>query len=108
MGDSLVLYWDRNDVIHVIDPDAIQHCEGEISPLMMIAAAVINAGYGGVVIDERRLNNGRFLCAVNANLGTHEGQIFASLQNSMGQLPTTKDVLEAIKTAYAESKGVYS
>ena len=102
----MVFYWDRNDDIHVIDPDVIQHYEGEISPLMMIAAAIINAGYRGVVIDEKQLNNGRFLFAVNANLGTHEGQIFAGLQNSIGELPTAKDVLVTIETAYAESKDI--
>lgn len=106
MSDSLVFYWDRNDVMHVIDPDEVQHFPDEMPPLMVIAAAVINAGYGGVVVDEKRLNNGRYLYALNLNLGTCEGKIFADLQQLGNELPSVKEVIGAIEKAYAQSKGI--
>lgn len=106
MSDSLVFYCDRNDVIHVIDPDLVQHFDDEVPLLMVIAAAIINEGYGGVVVDEKRLNNGRYLFAFSVNLGTCEGKIFSDLQQLEGELPSAKEVIEAIEIAYAQSEGI--
>lgn len=104
MSDSLVLYLDRGDVMHVIDPDTIQNFDEEIPQLMMIAIAIINEGYQGVVIDECRLKNGGYFHAINANLDTYEGLIFNNLQVQIGELPSPEAILEKIKAAYANSR----
>lgn len=106
MSNSLVFYWDRNDVVHIIDPDAIKNIDDEISPLMMIAIAIINEGYEGVVIDEHRLNSGRYFHAITSNLETHEGQIFDNLRKQTQKLPSPSTVIEKIKVAYASAPGV--
>jgi hypothetical protein len=106
MSDSLVFYFDRNDVMHVIDPDVVQYFGDEMPPLLVIAAAVIKAGYGGVVVDKKRLNNGRYIFVLNSNLGTCEGRIFADLQQLGHELPSVEEVIEAIEIAYAKAEGI--
>ena len=106
MSNSLVFYSDRDDVVHIIDPDAIQNIDDETPPLMMIAIAIINEGYEGVVIDEHRLNSGRYFHAISSNLDTHEGQIFDNLRKQTVELPSPGTVLEKIKVAYASASGV--
>ena len=99
MGDRLVFYWDRADTLNLIDPDAIPHFDG-LHPVLDIVIDVINAGYEGVVIDEQRLSNGRYIQALNVNLATPEGQIISAIRSSFkadGDLPAVSEVLQQIK-----------
>lgn len=101
MSDSLVFYWDRGDVMHIVDPDGLKHFD-DLSPLMLIAIEIINAGYEGVVIDEQLMSNGRYFQALNIDLATPEGEMLQALQDLGANLPPVNIVLEALKLAYAE------
>lgn len=107
MSDSIVFYLDRANVTHVIDPDSVPHHDA-IHPLMDIAIAVINAGYSGVILDESRLSNGRFLQCLNVDHGTPEGRVIAAvgaLSDSGYGLLSADAVLVLIKREYARGGG---
>ncbi len=105
MSESGILYLDRSEMLHVIDPDCLQHYD-QISPLMKIVIAVINAGYNGICIDEKRLANGRYFQAINTNSRTPEGRIINDLGPvSDKDLPTPRVVLEQIREEYRRSGG---
>lgn len=102
MSDSVVMYVDRGNVMHVVDPDSLPHTD-YLSPIMVIAVAIINAGYEGVLVDEKRLQNGRCFQALNVNMATPEGRILADVSedNARGKLPpSSRIVLERIRNAY--------
>lgn len=101
MSDSLVFYWDRGDVMHIVDPDGLKHFDN-LPPLMLIAIEIINAGYKGVAIDEQLMSNGRYFQALNIDLASHEGEMLHTLQDLGTNLPPVNVVLEALKIAYAE------
>lgn len=101
MSDSLVFYWDRGDVMHIVDPDGLKHFD-DLSPLMLIAIEIINAGYKGVVIDEQLMSNGHYFQALNIDLATPEGEMLQALQDLGANLPPVNVVLEALKLAYAQ------
>lgn len=107
MNDSIVFYHDRNDVLHVVDPDATPHFE-EYPPVFDIVCAVINAGYEGVVVDEKQLDNGQFLLGLSTNPFTPEGQIIEELVLAADdgvQMPSIALVLEQIKKQYDQLGG---
>jgi hypothetical protein len=107
MNDSIVFYHDRNDVLHVVDPDATPHFE-EHPPVFDIVCAVINAGYEGVVVDEKQLDNGQFLLGLSTNPCTPEGQIIEELVLAADdgvQMPSIALVLEQIKKQYDQLGG---
>jgi len=104
MSDSLVFYWDRGDVMHIVDPDGIEHFDG-FSPLMMIAIGIINAGYKGVIIDEQLMSNGRYFQALNVDLATHEGAMMDVLRDCGENIPSVDIVLQSLKLAYAQDGG---
>lgn len=102
MSNSIVLFHGRDDNLYVVDPDCIPHFD-DIPPLLQIAAAIIQAGYGGVTIDEKQLLNGRVIHFLSTNSATPEGRILAgvSLANSAGKpLPSTAAILAAIRGEY--------
>jgi hypothetical protein len=102
MSNSIVLYHGRDDALHVIDPDGLTHYD-DLPPVFNIVIAVINAGYRGVLIDEKRLANGRFMHCLNAAEGTPEGQVIkylVSVADAGEQLPSIGLVLEQIKKLY--------
>ena len=104
MSDSVVFFHGRDNVLHVIDPDYVKHSD-DITPLQEIVIAVINAGYRGVVVDEKRLANGRFLCGISSNFSTPEGKILQEIAKSLEQgqsAPSVNQVLEIIAKQYAE------
>jgi hypothetical protein len=105
MSDSLVFLHNRANELHVIDPDSVPHSDG-IHPITLIAAAVINAGFEGVAVDQVRLSDGRYFQAIDVNLATPEGVILHRLQQiakSGGQLPTPELVVDAIRQQYART-----
>ena len=104
MTNTIVLYHDRNDDVHVIDPDALPHFD-KLPPVLDIVCAVINAGYRGLAVDEKQLANGRFMLAFSANQGTPEGQIVQTLMLDAASgkpLPSIEFVLAQIKERYDE------
>lgn len=105
MKSSIIFYLDRSETLKVIDSSSLPHSD-DLNPLMLIAAAVINAGYAGVVVDECRMENGRNFQALNTNIATPEGRILAVLcKLDPVKLPTPKAVLEDIRWAYRDCEG---
>ena len=106
MKSSILFYRDRGDTLHVIDSDELVHTDG-LSPLLLIAVAVINAGYSGVIVDEYLMANGRYFQSINTNSATPEGRIVAALRKiDPSQLPSPEAVLEEIRHAYRNGEGL--
>jgi len=106
MSDSIVFYHGRDDVLHVIDPDSLPHFDKH-PPLIDFVIAVINAGYKGVAVDEKKLANGRFILCLSVNHETPEGQIIQALAmaaNAGKSLPSIQFALEQIEKIYAIHK----
>ena len=104
MSDSVVFFHGRDNVLHVIDPDCVKHSD-DITPLQEIVVAVINAGYRGVVVDEKRLANGRFFSCISTNFSTPEGQILQEITKAVEQghsAPSVNQALETIAKRYAQ------
>jgi len=102
MSNSIVLFHGRDDNLCVVDPDCIPHFD-DIPPLLKIATAIIQAGYGGVIIDEKQLLNGRVIHCLSTNSASPEGRILAgvSVACSAGTpLPSTAAVLDSIHGEY--------
>lgn len=106
MKSSILFYRDRGDNLQVIDSEALVHTDG-LSPILLIAVAVINAGYSGVIVDEYRMANGRYFQSINTNSATPEGRILASFSQIDPQnLPAPEAVLEEIRNAYRNGEGL--
>lgn len=104
MSNSTVFYHGRDDVIHIVDPDLARHFD-ELPPVFDIVVAVMNAGYNGVVVDEKRLNNGRFIHFLSVAQGTPEGNAIQNLMadaNAGKPLPSVDCVLAQLKAMYEE------
>jgi hypothetical protein len=107
MSDSLILNLNRANELRVIDPDTLSHSD-DLQPILLIAAAIIVAGYKGVAIDEIRLANGRYLQAIDVNKSTPEGAILERLQriaNLGGVLPDSETVVASIRQEYGRISG---
>ena len=105
MNNSLLFYLNRSNSVQVVDSESLPHTEG-LSPIMLIAVAVCKAGYRGVIVDEQRMANGRIFLALNSNIATPEGRIFADLYKlDPSLLPTPQAVVEMIHKAYLNSNG---
>jgi hypothetical protein len=107
MSNSIVLFHGRDDNLYVVDPDCIPHFD-DTPPLMQIAVAIIEAGYAGVIVDEKQLSNGRFVHCLSTNSATPEGRILAgvSVSYSAGNpLPSTAVVVAAIRREYERCEG---
>lgn len=105
MKSSILMYLDRSDTVHVVDSSSLSHTN-EFSPLLLIVAEVIIAGFKGVVVDEQRLANGRYFQALNVDKATPEGQIISRLGDlDQTKLPTPKEVLKEIRDAYLRNTG---
>ena len=104
MKSSVIFYLDQSDKMKIIDSSSLRHSD-DLNPLMLIAVAVINAGFDGVIIDEQRLANGRYFQALNTNIATPEGRILEALSKlEPAKLPTPKAVLEDIRRAYRDGE----
>ena len=107
MNNSVVLYHGRDDNLYVVDPDCISHFD-EHPPIIEIVIAVINAGYAGVFVDEKKLADGRFIICFGVDPETPEGQIIQVLMRGADtgkSLPSIQFVLEQIQKIYALDKG---
>jgi hypothetical protein len=106
MTKSILLYLDRSETVQIIDSDSLPHTD-DLSPIMLIAAAVINAGYAGVIVDEQRMANGRYFQALNTDIATPEGKILCELSKlDPAVLPTPEAVLDSIRKVYRHLGGV--
>ncbi len=103
MIDSILIYRDLGDTLYVIDPDTLPQTN-DLKPIMYIVAAVINAGYDGVHVDEKQLSDGRYFQAVNVNLATPEGQLISDLNGvPEEELPTPQSLVDKIRVLYEHS-----
>lgn len=106
MSNSIIFYHGRDNQLHVIDPDCIPHFD-ETQPLLVIAAELINAGYEGVIVDEKRMSNGRYMYCLATDIATPEGRMFAEISNAVNlgdPLPSIDSVLNSIRREYASSR----
>ena len=102
MSDSLLFVHSRSNELRIVDPDAIPHND-DLSPLMLLAVEVIKAGHRGVVIDELKLQNGRFVLSMEVDLESPEGVVMKKLSLALDEgrpLPNAPTVLEAISRIY--------
>ena len=102
MSNSIVLYHGRDDNLYVVDPDCIPHFD-ETPPLLRLAAAIIEAGYDGVIVDEKQLSNGRFVHCLSTNSATPEGRILAGVSEAYSAgmpLASAAAVLDYIRREY--------
>ncbi len=106
MSKSIAFYYGRDDVFHVIDTDNLPIAQN--LQVIDFVVAVINAGFNGVVVDETKLSDGRFIQCISANQDTPEGQIVQALAITadLGKpMPSIDFVLEKIKKIYADLGG---
>lgn len=104
MSNSIVFYHGRDDVVHIVDPDAVPHFN-ELPPLFQIVVAVMKAGYQGIVVDEKRLANGRVMHFLSVVQGTPEGNVLQDLMadaNAGKPLPSIDNVLAQLRAQYDE------
>ena len=102
MDENLLFYWDRTNSLNLLDRDLIPHFD-DGHPIMNIVVDILNAGYGGVMIDEQRLSNGKYFHALSVNLDTPEGAIVSTLQKSFNagdEIPASSEVIKSINLAY--------
>lgn len=107
MNTSRIAINGRSGQIRLVDANTIPHTD-DLHPILLIAAAVINAGYHGVAVDELKLSSGRFVQHLEVDLATPEGQILQGLSahvGSSGTLPAPNDVVALIEQQYSSDKG---
>lgn len=100
--NSLVVCLDRTNTTHIVDPDCVPHSD-DLSPLQNLVIDIINAGYKGVIMDEKRLKNGRYFYALSTNGNTPEGRLLIQLSSDYANgkpMPPSHDVLAQIKKVY--------
>ena len=100
--DHFLLFRDRNDDVHMIEGDSLEHHE-PCHPVIMLAIDVMGAGYEGVIVDAERISNGRAFIALQTNDQTPEGRIVENLYHNYwpGQrLPSKKQLLKKIASKY--------
>ena len=74
MSDTLLIYRDQADTMHLIDPDAVPHLEvGD--PVLVVVRMIVNAGFKGVIVHQEQLRDGRYFLGLNTNAATPEGCI---------------------------------
>lgn len=103
MNDSVIFYWDRGNGLHIVESDDLPHFDNE-PPLLGYAAALMNAGFQGVAVDQKRLANGRYLQALNVDTASPEGQMMQALheRHQAGfQLPLPEVVVQVVRDEYA-------
>ncbi len=107
MSDILLIYHSRSGDIYVIDPDDVPFST-QTPQILDIGIAILNAGYKGVALDEKRLMDGRYFVVTGINLGTHEGVYMGQLmklQDEGQQLPTSDEALNHIDAIYKSNGG---
>lgn len=101
----LLAYRDRADVIRLIDPDTLPHTDG-LAPITLVAVAIINAGYKGVIVDSHRMANGRYLHALYVDLATIEGRFLRLLElTNRSTWPSPEEFVQIIRDAYEDAEG---
>lgn len=103
MNDSVIFYWDRGNGLHIVESDDPPHFDNE-PPLLGHAAALMNAGFEGVAVDQTRLANGRYFQALNVDTASPEGQMMQALherQQAGFQLPLPEVVVRVVRDEYA-------
>lgn len=102
MSSSNLMYLDRGGAIHIADSDALPQSD-DTDSLIALAIEIIKAGYKGVIIDQYRLQNGRYFQAINGNIATPEGFILDAISANRQRgvdVPPSEIVLIGIRDAY--------
>lgn len=103
MNDSLILYWGRGGDLLIVDSEGLPHFDTE-PPLLAHAAALMNAGFDGVAVDQKRLANGQYFQALNVDTASPEGQMMEALHERLQagfKLPPPEVVVQAVQIEYA-------
>lgn len=103
MTDAVIFYLDRSSGLHIVESDDLPHFDNE-PPLLAYAAALINAGFEGVAVDQTRLANGRYFQALNVDTASPEGQMMQALherQQAGFQLPLPEVVVRFVGDEHA-------
>jgi hypothetical protein len=103
MNHSVIFYLDRGNCLHVLACEDLPHFD-TCHPAMDLAVDLMNAGFEGVTIDERRLSNGRYFHALNSDPTSPEGQAIQALceLHAAGRpLPSSQLVVQAVLDEYA-------
>ncbi len=103
MNDSVIFYMDRGNGLHIVESADLPHFDNE-PPLLACAAALMNAGFEGVAVDQTRLANGRYFQALNVDTASPEGQMMQALhqRHQAGfKLPLPEVVVQAVQIDYA-------
>lgn len=102
MSNSIVMHLSRSGEVNIYNSDDIPH-SNDLPPMMAIAAAVMNAGYTGLAIDEMKMSNGRYFHALDVDLATPEGRLLQELSHQFAcgkELPNIQVVLADLQLAY--------
>ena len=102
MTESIIFHLDRGNHLHILETNAIPHFD-TFPPLLIHAAALINAGFKGVAIDEIRLANGRYCHALDVDMASPEGKVMQDLHDlhaAGGCLPSSQQVIKAVLDEY--------
>jgi hypothetical protein len=103
MKDSAIFYVGRRNGLHIVESDDLPHFDNE-PPLLAYAAALMEAGFEGVAVDQTRLANGRYFLALNVDAASPEGQMMQALheRHQAGlKRPLPEVVVQAVQIEYA-------
>lgn len=107
MKDSGNFGVERGNGLHVVESDDLPHFDNE-PPLLADAAALLNAGFEGVAVDEMHLANGRHFQALIVYAASPEGQMMQALheRHQAGfKLPLPEVVVQAVRIECARYVG---
>lgn len=99
MSNSTVMHLSRSDEVTIAELEDIAQTD-DLHPIIKIAAAVINAGYLGVAVDEMKTADGRYVQALDVDLATPEGRMLQTLSNLFQQgikMPEAQTVLDGLQ-----------
>lgn len=96
--DSVILTSSHRGVF-----DGVPHYQG-VAPIMLIAAAVINAGFDGVRVIEFQLINGRYVQLLEVQESKPAGRYLAKLAAGEKRGKTLPKIHEVLATLARRSK----
>jgi hypothetical protein len=102
MSNSIVMHLSRSDEVTITELEDIAQTD-DLHPIIKIAAAVINAGYLGVAVDEMKTADGRYVQALDVDLATAEGKMLQALSSLYEQgikMPEAQTVLDGLQCMY--------
>ncbi len=97
---SLLIHRTRSGAICIVDPGSLPDADSS-EPIVLIAEAIINAGFTGLEIDSLELASGQHYEVLSADFDTLEGQLLQLLdQLDPSAWPTPEQAVQIIRAAY--------